>query len=217
MNPHSVMQCHRDKEMFEAIERADMTLADGIGIILAANLLGYGHEGRVTGPALMLKMCDWGRKYGYRHYFYGGENGVSEKLVQALARKYPGLEIAGTCSSSIKSIDAQDKERIVEKINSSDPDIIWVGLGSPEQEKWMARHLGKVKAPVMIGVGAAFAFHSGTARWAPGWIRKLGLEWAYRLVQEPKRMWRRDLDSLIFIIKVIYQLWRRILKFGASK
>ncbi len=217
VNPYSVVQCHRDKELCEAVDRADMNLPDGVGIILAASLLGYRHKGRVTGPTLMLKVCDQGRQYGYRHYFYGGGNGMIEKLARELARKYPGLQIAGTYSSPFGPLTAQETDRIIEMINSSNPDIVWVGLGTPKQEKWMAKHVGKIRAAAMVGVGAAFAYHSGSVRWAPGWIRKLGLEWAYRLVQEPKRMWRRNLDSLIFLTKVMYQLLCRGFEFGTFK
>ena len=94
---------------------------------------------------------------------------------------------------------------MVEQINALRPDVVWVGLGAPKQEKWMAAHVGRIDATAMIGVGAAFDFHSGNVKWAPGWIRTLGLEWAYRLIQEPKRMWRRNLDSPLFLMRVLAQ------------
>jgi N-acetylglucosaminyldiphosphoundecaprenol N-acetyl-beta-D-mannosaminyltransferase len=202
-NPHSVMMCYRDTEMRRATEMAGMTLPDGVGIVFAARLLGYPHNGRVTGPFLMLKLCDWGRKYGYRHYFYGGAQGVAEKLSENLKKKYPGLEVAGTCAPPFRPVTEQEDRNIVDMINSKKPDILWVGLGAPKQEIWMAAHLGRIHATAMIGVGAAFDFHSGNVKWSPAWIRKLGLEWVYRLAQDPKRMWRRNLESPLFLTMVL--------------
>lgn len=210
-NPHSVMMCGRNKEMREATEMAGITLPDGVGIILAASLLGYPHDGRATGPTLMLKLCDWGRKHGYRHYFYGGNEGIAEKLAEKLSRDYRGLQVAGTCSPPFRPLSPQEDRAITERINSTEPDIIWVGLGAPKQEKWMAEHTGRIQSTAMIGVGAAFDFHSENIRWTPPLIRRLGLEWAYRLAQNPRRMWRRNLDSPLFLSKVIWQCFRRML------
>jgi len=207
-NPHSVMLCQRDVYMRRATAGADMTLPDGVGIIVAAHLLRYSHNGRVTGPTLMLKLCDWGRKKNYRHFFYGGQDGVAERLAEKLSETYPGIKIAGTYCPPFRALSAEEDRTIIEYINSAHPDIVWVGLGAPKQEKWMAEHLGKIEATVMIGVGAAFDFHSGNANWAPAWIRRLGLEWAYRLIREPSRMWRRNIDSPIFLSKVLFQMLR---------
>lgn len=204
-NPHSVMLCQRDSKMKKATKEAGLVMPDGIGIVLAARLLGYPNNGRVTGPELMLKLCDWGREHGYRHYFYGGDDGVAEKLREKLCRRYPGLQVVGTCSPPFRPISHQEDREIVEQINSTEPDIVWVGLGAPKQEKWMANHLGCIRAVALIGVGAAFDFHSENVKWAPIWLRRLGLEWAYRLAREPKRMWRRNLDSPLFLSKVIWQ------------
>lgn len=210
-NPHSVMLCHRDEQMRKATAGAGLTVPDGIGIIIAANLLGYKSKGRVTGPTLMLKLCDWGRKYGYRHFFYGGAEGIADRLAARLSNIYPGLEIAGTYCPPFRELPANEDEFIIEKINATNPDIVWVSLGAPKQEKWMAAHLSKVHATAMIGVGAAFDFHSGNIKWSPPWVQKLGIEWAYRLVQNPRRMWRRNLDSPIFLTKVVCQRLRMML------
>ena len=210
-NPHSVMMCSRDAEMRKATEMASLTLPDGVGIVLAARLLGYPHNGRATGPMLMLKLCDWGREHGYRHYFYGGDEGVAEKLREKLCKKYPDLQVVGTYTPSFRAISRQEDQAIVEQIDSTKPDIVWVGLGAPKQEKWMAQHLGRIQATAMIGVGAAFDFHSGNAKWAPEWIRIFGLEWAYRFIREPKRMLRRNLDSPVFLAGVLRQRFRMML------
>ena len=213
-NPHSVMMCNRDTEMRKATEMASLTLPDGVGVVLAARLLGYPHNGRATGPMLMLKLCDWGREHGYRHYFYGGKEGVAEKLRERLCREYPGLQVAGTYSPPFRTLSPQEDRAIVEQINSTEPDILWVGLGAPKQEKWMLQHLGRMQATAMIGVGAAFDFHSGNVKWTPAWTRRLGLEWAYRLTQNPRRMWRRNLDSPVFLSKVIWQRIKMTLGHG---
>jgi len=204
-NPHSVMMCLRDKQMNRATALAEMSLPDGVGIILAAVALGCPHAGRVTGPSLVLKLCDWGRQRGYRHFFYGGGPGIPQRLAQRLQARYPGLCVAGTYSPAFRPLTPPEDRRVVEMINAAGPDILWVGLGAPKQEKWMARHLGRIRATAMIGVGAAFDFHSGSVRRAPRWLRAAGLEWAYRLCLQPRRMLRRNLDSCLFLAAVVAQ------------
>ena len=140
----------------------------------------------------MLKLVDWGRQKRYRHFFFGGAEGIAEKLAQELSDRYPGMEIAGTFCRPFREVETCEDDRVIDTINATKPDILWVGLGSPKQEKWMAMHVGKIAATAMIGVGAAFDFHSGNVRWAPRWISSIGMEWSYRLIREPRRMWRRN-------------------------
>jgi N-acetylglucosaminyldiphosphoundecaprenol N-acetyl-beta-D-mannosaminyltransferase len=204
-NPHSVLTCRRDPRMAEATAAASLTLPDGVGIILAARILGHRHQGRVAGPSLMLRLCDWGRPYGYRHYFYGGAEGVAERLAANLSNRYPGLDVAGTSCPPFRQLSPEEDRRTLEQINASMPDVLWVGLGAPKQEKWILDHADRITAPVMIGVGAAFDFHAGRVPWAPPWVRRFGLEWAYRLACEPTRMWRRNLDSPLFLLAVLRQ------------
>ena len=211
-NPHTVMLCQRDIEMQKAIKKAEMILPDGIGIILAAKILGYAHNSRVTGSAFMLRLCDWGRIKEYRHFFYGGAEGVADMLARKLSEKYPGLQVVGTYCPPFKQLSEEEDKRIIEIINTSKPDILWVGLGAPKQEKWMANHLDKISATAMIGVGAAFDFQSGNVKWAPAWVRNLGMEWAWRLIHEPRRMWKRYLlNGPIYLVKVVCQRLRILL------
>jgi exopolysaccharide biosynthesis WecB/TagA/CpsF family protein len=203
--PYSVLMCRRDARLREATQAASLTLPDGVGIILAAKLLRYPHHGRVTGPTLMLRLCDWGRAEGLRHYFYGGAAGVADALADRLKQDYPGLKVVGTCCPPFRDLTPTEDTEVVKQVNATRPDVVWVGLGSPKQEKWMARHAGRINATALIGVGAAFDFHSGRVKWAPAWMRKMGIEWAYRLVTEPRRMWRRNVNSLVFVAGVVWQ------------
>ena len=204
-NPHSVMLCRRDPGMRRAITNAGLTLPDGVGIIIAGKLLGLGRRHRAAGPALMLELCDRGRDLGYRHFFFGGADGIADRLVQRLTNQFPGLAVAGTCCPPFRKLSVEEDEQLTARINAARPDIVWIGLGAPKQEKWMAAHVNRIHAPAMIGVGAAFDFHSGNIPWAPRWVRKYGMEWAYRLSREPRRLWRRNLDSPIFVLHVLAQ------------
>jgi N-acetylglucosaminyldiphosphoundecaprenol N-acetyl-beta-D-mannosaminyltransferase len=205
INPHSVLVCARDRVMRSAVLNSSLALPDGVGITIASHLLGYSHNDRVAGPSLMLNLCDFGRSHGLRHFFYGGAEGVAVMLAERLAALYPGLIICGVlCPPFLLTTPAEDTE-LVERINDASPDIVWVGLGTGKQEKWMADHVSRVCASAMLGVGAAFDFHAGTVSWAPLWIRRVGCEWAYRLAQEPRRLWRRNLDGLVFLARIVGQ------------
>jgi N-acetylglucosaminyldiphosphoundecaprenol N-acetyl-beta-D-mannosaminyltransferase len=206
VNPHSVMECRRDREMAHAIKDSTLTLPDGIGIILGAKALSYGHSGRVAGPELLLYICDEGRRYGLTHYFYGGGEGVADMIRERLSAAFPGIEIVGTCSPPFRELTPEEDAAVVERINAARPAILWLGLGAPKQEKWMASHAGSISAAAMIGVGAAFDFHSGKKPWCPAPLRAAGLEWAYRLAHEPRRLWRRNVDSLLFLGLIADQL-----------
>jgi len=208
LNPHSVMMGNRNKVVRHAMAGAAMALPDGVGMIWAANMLGYSHKGRCTGPTLMLNLCDWGRQHGFRHFFYGGAEGVAGELVQKLQLAYPGLEVAGIHEPPFRELTPPEDADMCRQINESQADIVWVGLGAPKQERWMAAHEDRLNVPVMIGVGAAFDYHSGRVKWAPAWVRGIGMEWAFRLIQEPRRLWRRNLDSPLFLLHVFLQKLR---------
>ena len=215
VNPHSVVTARKDKEMDAALRHSSLILPDGVGICLASRILGYPPVARITGPSLMLKLCEWSQYYGYSHFFYGGAAGVSERLAERLKQKIPKIKIAGTYCPPFRVLHPQEETVIVEHINSCKPDIVWIGLGAPKQEKWIHRHLGRIRATALIGVGAAFDFHSGQKKWAPRWVRELGIEWAFRLLQEPERMWRRNLNSFVFLGLVLGQKMK--LLFGKSQ
>jgi N-acetylglucosaminyldiphosphoundecaprenol N-acetyl-beta-D-mannosaminyltransferase len=150
---------------------------------------------RVYGPDLMLKVCREGVARNYRHFFYGGAEDVAEQLKQKLTERFPGLQVVGTHCPPFRKMTDDEDAALVAQINATNADIVWVGLSTPKQENWMSAHLGKLTAPVMIGVGAAFDFHAGLKKQAPGWMQKIGMEWLFRLVTEPGRLWKRYLKN----------------------
>jgi N-acetylglucosaminyldiphosphoundecaprenol N-acetyl-beta-D-mannosaminyltransferase len=212
VNPHSVVRCARDKELYSAILHSDLALPDGVGITMAARLLGYGSHHRVPGPSLLLNLCDLGRQHGLRHFFYGGAEGVAAALAVRLAERYRGLIVSGFLCPPFHSPTPAEDAALIDRINATAPDVVWVGLGTGKQEKWMASHAARLRACALIGVGAAFNFHAGNVPWAPAWVRDAGLEWAYRLAHEPSRLWRRNLDSFVFLASIIVQAIGRVIR-----
>jgi N-acetylglucosaminyldiphosphoundecaprenol N-acetyl-beta-D-mannosaminyltransferase len=194
-----------DPTVRAALRRTGLNLPDGISVILAARLLGYRTRGRVIGPELMLRICDWGRVYGYRHYFYGSTVEVIAGLQERLTQRYPGLNIAGSYCPPFRPLTPEEDENVIQHINACHPDIVWVGLGSTKQLLWMAEHVDRVTSGVMIGVGAAFNFHAGTVKWAPSWVRRCGLEWAYRMFTEPRKILPRTRHTLMFNVRAFAQ------------
>lgn len=202
----TIMACHRSAEVRACVNRAGLVTPDGMPLVWLGRLQGM-HAERVYGPDLMLRTCEMAVKKGYSHYFYGGMPGVPELLAGSLQKKFPGLKVAGSYSPPFRKLSHEEDEAIIQEINQSRAEIVWVGLSSPKQDLWMSEHLGKIQAPVMIGVGAAFNFHSGSVKQAPHWMQRSGLEWVFRLSQEPKRLWKRYLfDNPVFAVNVLLQL-----------
>jgi len=154
----------------------------------------------------MLAVCQYGIKKGYRHYFYGAAPGVAEKLAASLQERFPGLTVVGIESPPFRELSPVEDQEMVERIRSTRPYIVWVGIGSPRQERWMSDHLERLDVPVLVGVGAAFDFLSGNKPQAPRWVQRSGLEWLFRLVNEPRRLWKRYiLGYPVFIWRVLLQ------------
>jgi N-acetylglucosaminyldiphosphoundecaprenol N-acetyl-beta-D-mannosaminyltransferase len=156
-------------------------------------LRSLGHEAsRVYGPDLMAKYCERSAKTGVRMYLYGGRNqGALVELALRLRRRYPGLQIVGGYSPPFRALDEDEQQWVVDDINRSKADVVWVGIGQPKQEIWMREYRDRLDAPMLVGVGAAFDFHAGLVPQAPAWMQNVGLEWVYRLSKEPRRLWRR--------------------------
>jgi N-acetylglucosaminyldiphosphoundecaprenol N-acetyl-beta-D-mannosaminyltransferase len=189
---HGVIAARNDADLDLAHKRADVVAADGMPVVWALRATGE-NVSRLCGPDTMLAACEYGLAFGWRHYFYGGAPGVAEKLVDKLRIKYPGLNVVGTQCPPFHPHSPQENNAACARIRAARPDLIWVGLGTPKQEIWMSEHQGQCGGAVMLGVGAAFDFHSGIIRRAPRWLQGIGLEWAFRLFAEPRRLWRRYL------------------------
>ena len=193
-NVHTVMASDEDPELRDALLSSSMNLPDGQPLVWAINALGNSLNGRVYGPELMARACARSTRGSHRFYLYGGRNqGALVQLALNLRRRYPGVRIVGGYSPPHRPLTEEEEEAVVEEINGTEADVVWVGIGVPKQEKWMARMRERLAAPVLVGVGAAFDFHAGLVPQAPGWLQEAGLEWAYRLAHEPRRLWRRYL------------------------
>ena len=188
---HGVMESRRNETLRLIHNRAGLVTPDGMPLVWLSRLLGKRGTARVYGPDLMRKMTAVSSLRGYRQFYYGGAEGVAETLKQSLLISHPELQVVGTLCPPFRALTPEEDQAVVDAINAARPDIVWVGLSTPKQEFWMASHLGRVKAPVMVGVGAAFDFLAGTKRQAPLWMQRNGLEWLYRLCSEPRRLWRR--------------------------
>jgi N-acetylglucosaminyldiphosphoundecaprenol N-acetyl-beta-D-mannosaminyltransferase len=191
-NVHTVMASAEDDELHDALMGSSLNVPDGQPLVWAINLLGHSLGDRVYGPELMARACARGAQTGQRLYLYGGRNqGALVQLALNLRQRYPGVKIVGGYSPPHRPLTDDEREAVIKEINGSRADVVWVGIGVPKQEKWMASMRDELDAPVLIGVGAAFDFHAGLVPQAPNWIQESGLEWAYRLAHEPRRLWRR--------------------------
>ncbi|MEA2313088.1 MAG: N-acetylglucosaminyldiphosphoundecaprenol N-acetyl-beta-D-mannosaminyltransferase [Solirubrobacteraceae bacterium] len=191
---HTVMASGEDPELRAAVLDADFTVPDGQPLVWAMNALGQNMTSRVYGPDLMDLACARAAETGRRFYLYGGRShGALAELARSLRLRHPGLQIVGGHVPPFRELTDAEEAAVVADIERCRADVVWVGIGVPKQEKWMARMRERLSVPVLIGVGAAFDFHAGLVPQAPGWMQRLGLEWAFRLIQEPRRLWRRYL------------------------
>jgi N-acetylglucosaminyldiphosphoundecaprenol N-acetyl-beta-D-mannosaminyltransferase len=183
-----------DPAMREALEGSTLTVPDGMPLVWAANALGEDLRDRVYGPELMLRYCERSRDRGHRIFLYGGrDQGSLAQLTLNLRLRFPGIKIVGGYSPPFRALTDDEDNAIAAQINAARPDVVWVGIGVPKQEKWMARMRDRIEAPVLAAVGAAFDFHAGRVSMAPEWMQNRGLEWTYRIAQEPRRLLPRYL------------------------
>ena len=193
-NTHTVTASLEDDELRSALLGASLNLPDGQPLVWAINSLGHSLESRVYGPELMARACSRAAERGHRLYLYGGRNqGALVQLALNLRHRYPGIKVVGGYSPPHRALTDEERNAVTAEINRSGADILWVGIGVPKQEKWMARMRPQLETPLLVGVGAAFDFHAGLVAQAPIWIQESGLEWAFRLAHEPRRLWRRYL------------------------
>ena len=188
-NVHTVMASREDAELREVLLASSLNVPDGQPLVWAINALGHSLAGRVYGPELMARSCARAAETDQRFYLYGGRNqGALVQLALNLRQRYPGLRIVGGYSPPHRPLTREEQAAVVEEINRSRADVVWAGIGVPKQEKWMAKMRPDLEAPLLVGVGAAFDFHAGLVPQAPNWLQEAGLEWAYRLAQEPRRL-----------------------------
>ncbi|HET6145863.1 MAG TPA: WecB/TagA/CpsF family glycosyltransferase [Candidatus Acidoferrales bacterium] len=188
---HGIMEAHHDAAFKDRLKRASLVVPDGMPLVWLARLKGHDLRRRVYGPELMMSFCEISAQKGYRHFLYGGVPGVAEKLAVELVNRFPGLVIAGAYSPPFRPVTSEEDAEMMKMVSAAQPDVLWVGLSTPKQERWMDEHHNLLTVPVLVGVGAAFDIHSGIKKQAPVWMRENGLEWFFRLIQEPKRLWRR--------------------------
>jgi N-acetylglucosaminyldiphosphoundecaprenol N-acetyl-beta-D-mannosaminyltransferase len=204
---HGVMEARRDPEFRRILDRALLVTPDGVPTVWVGRLQGHAQMGRVFGPDLMLDVCHRSVKKGFTHFLYGGKPGVANDLRINLNRWFPGIRIVGTFTPPFRPLDALEQTDLENVIRRLRPDIVWVGLNTPKQERFMAENIDRLACRLMIGVGAAFDFHTGRLKDSPGWVKHAGLQWMHRLCQEPSRLWKRYLiNNSSFLLQIILQL-----------
>ena len=199
-NTESMYHALRNKAHMGLILRAQHSLCDGVGVIVAGWFWGLKIP-RYNGPIFQLDCSRIGIDKGWRHFFYGGKEGVADLMAENLKGQFPGLQVVGTYCPPFRDLTPSEDEQVVKMINDARPDFVWVGLGLLKQEAWIAAHYCHLSAPWLAGVGAAFDYHSGAVLWAPAPIRALGLEWLFRLIIQPKLRAKRYWWSLVFVLQ----------------
>ena len=203
---HAVDEARRDPAFRKILNESYLTTPDGMPMVWVGRMQGYREMSRVYGPDLMLALFELSEKRGFRHFFYGGANGAAEALRSQMQTRFPAAQVVGVYEPPFRPLTAPEQEDLARQIQASRPDIVWVGLSTPKQEKFMAEYLGKLDTTLMIGVGAAFDMHSGRLAQAPRWMQRSGLEWFYRLCREPRRLWKRYLtNNPLFVLRIFLQ------------
>jgi N-acetylglucosaminyldiphosphoundecaprenol N-acetyl-beta-D-mannosaminyltransferase len=200
---HGVMEMQQDEHLRQINNAADLVTPDGMSVVWVGKSRGYTAIEKVCASNIMMSTFAESVTRGYRHYFYGGDEGVADLLAYKLMQKYPGFEVAGTFCPPFRQLTEAEISDIANAINRANPDIVWCSLGCPKQEKWMARFRPLLDAPVLIGVGAGFDFLTGRKPIAPHWVHKSGFEWLFRLLSEPRRLWprySRVVPGFIFLV-----------------
>lgn len=204
---HGVSEARRDENFRRILNDSWLSVPDGMPLVWLGRWHGHGQITRVYGPDLMNAVCDAGRAAGLTHYFYGGVPGVAETLREKLTARFPGLRVVGTFTPPFRPLNPAESAQLRADVAAQQPDVIWVGLSTPKQERFMAEFGPSLDAGLLIGVGAAFDFHSGAVRQAPRWIQRSGLEWFFRLCIEPRRLWKRYLINIpLFMGRIFLQL-----------
>jgi len=210
---HGVMESQDAPSLRAIHNRAFLCTPDGMPMVWVGRLNGFKKMDRVYGPDLMLDICQLSVRHGFRHFFYGGANGVAQELKSKLEQRFPGIQIVGVYEPPFRPLHPAEEKTFTEMVRQAKPDIIWVGLSTPKQEKFMSEYLPKLDTTLMVGVGAAFDFHAGKVRQAPRWIQRSGFEWLFRLCHEPRRLWKRYFKNNPRFLFYIFCQWIGLKKY----
>jgi N-acetylglucosaminyldiphosphoundecaprenol N-acetyl-beta-D-mannosaminyltransferase len=208
---HGVMEAQTDPEFLHILNHAAINLPDGMPMTWVGRLQGFRQMDRVFGPDFLAAICHLSVDRGYRNFFYGGQPGVADLLSVTLRNRYPGLQVVGTYTPPFRHLTPHEESEVATQILQSRPHIVWVGLSTPKQERFMARYASRFQVPLMVGVGAAFDYHTGQIRDCSPWIKRAGLQWLHRLIQDPKRLWKR------YLINNPAFIWRIVMQFAGMR
>jgi N-acetylglucosaminyldiphosphoundecaprenol N-acetyl-beta-D-mannosaminyltransferase len=190
---HGIMEAQSDPTFRAILNQSFLCVPDGMPTVWVGRLQGHRNMRRVYGPDFMLEFCRRSAARNYRHFLYGGKQGVAQELATELRRHFAGLQIVGTYTPPFRPLTADENRELTAILAACKPDVIWVGLSTPKQERFMAQYLDRLDTKLMIGVGAAFDIHTGHMTDSPAWVKAAGLQWLHRLLQEPRRLWKRYL------------------------
>ncbi|MCX6922343.1 MAG: WecB/TagA/CpsF family glycosyltransferase [Verrucomicrobia bacterium] len=204
---HGVSEAQCDPDFRAILNHSFLTTPDGMPMVWMGRWQGFGQMARVYGPDLMLRLCEAGQAPGWTHFLYGGAPGVAQELQRRLEQRFPGLKIVGAHTPPFRQLAPDEEQALARQVAALKPDIFWVGLSTPKQERFMARYVQELDATLFFGVGAAFDFHAGRMRQAPRWMQRSGLEWLFRLACDPARLWKRYLkNNPLFVLRALSQL-----------
>lgn len=203
---HGVMEAQVDPNLRTILKNSFLTVPDGMPTVWVGRLQGHDHMRRVYGPDFMIDLCQHSVARGFRHFLYGGNDGVAEQLATNLRNRIPGLQVVGTYTPPFRPLNAEEEQELITKVAEAKPDVIWVGLSTPKQERFMAQYIDRLDTKLMVGVGAAFDLHTGRMIDAPDWVKAIGMQWFHRMLQEPRRLAKRYLiNNPIFIYRIMMQ------------
>jgi N-acetylglucosaminyldiphosphoundecaprenol N-acetyl-beta-D-mannosaminyltransferase len=209
---HAIFEAHKRADFRAIIGDADLTVPDGISLIKVARRKGVPLRTRVAGTDLMKAFFRHTERRGVKHFFYGDTTHTLAQLGRNIRAEFPGTSIVGSCSPPFRPLTEEEDDEMVRRINEARPDVLWVGLGLPKQERWIHEHRNRLEVPLILGVGAAFKFLAGTVQRAPAWVGELGLEWLWRFTREPRRLWKRVLvegPQFVGLVALDLSGWRK--------
>jgi N-acetylglucosaminyldiphosphoundecaprenol N-acetyl-beta-D-mannosaminyltransferase len=209
MGVHGIMEAQNDPALRRIFNESMLTTPDGMPTVWVGRWYGHSNMSRTYGPDLMLDVCRISEEKGYKHFLYGGNPGVAQELRDALVARFPKLNIVGTYTPPFRPLNAKERADLKQRVAACKPDVLWVGLSTPKQERFMAEFLQELDVTVMCGVGAAFDIHTGRVKDAPQWMKRTGLQWCHRMLQEPRRLGRRYLvNNPRFILRIMAHILR---------